>query len=337
MKKHFIYYLKTLPNARFHFGEVSKESSLSSSSTYAYSDTLFGAILHNAFILNQEKATHLLEEMNAGKIAISSAFFYIKKEKSEKIVFLPKPVIYDTYQILDDSIDPKKIKKVEMISKGVWESGYSPEDWFNTKKCRSLQKGKFIYLKEEGDFDENTAIYTKSVTPKVPISYVNNEDDKRTIYYQSDVFLNESEEFLSGYFFLLKHDVNEKVMSFLDESIQLSTTLGLGGDRSTGAGHIFSIDKQSFEWKHNSDYKSYCNLSLLIPKHKDRYRKGRYKVITRGGQSLSDTKRLKYIQCIADGGVFPKELEGELVAIGPNRLKNGIPYFAPFNAKDFDL
>jgi CRISPR-associated protein Csm4 len=119
--KNYIYYLKTPTNARFHFGEVARESSLSSSSTYAYSDTLWGALLHNAFLMNKEKADQLVEAIDKNQVSLSSAFFYIE-QKGEKVLFLPKPVTYNFVISQSQDLDPKKIKNVEMLSKGVWES-----------------------------------------------------------------------------------------------------------------------------------------------------------------------------------------------------------------------
>lgn len=333
-----IYYLKTLSNARFHFGEVSNDSGLSSTSAYPHSDTLWGAILHNAFLLNEDKANVLLEEMESGKVAISSAFFFIENENSEKLTFLPKPVIYDTYLIENPKIDPKKIKQVEMISKGVWESGLSPESWFDSNHCGSLQNGKFIYLKQEGEFDENLSVYKKEVTPKVPLSYLGNEEteeDKRSIYYQSDVFLIPNDGFSTGYYFLLKNNLDEELFEFLNESIQLITNFGIGGDRSTGAGQITQIENDSFEWGFDSDV--FSNLSLLIPSDDEVYRNGYYKTKTRGGQALGGDERLDYIHCLDEGGVFKNKLKGKVVSIGQEKVKVGISYFAPFNSQNINL
>src|SRR5690625_3162373 len=101
---------------------------------------------------------------------------------------------------------------------------------------------------------------------KVPLSYLGNEEteeDKRSIYYQSDVFLIPNDGFSTGYYFLLKNNLDEELFEFLNESIQLITNFGIGGDRSTGAGQITQIENDFFEWGFDSDV--FSNLSLLIP------------------------------------------------------------------------
>lgn len=332
--RNYIFYLKTPPNARFHFGEVARESSLSSSSTYAYSDTLWGAIMHNAFLLNKEKADQLVDAIHKNQVSISSAFFYIE-QKGKKVIFLPKPIIYNSVILKSQDLDPKKVKRVEMLSKGVWEKGYGAEDWFDEKKCQQLQGGKFICLKEEGNFNKDLKIYTKSVTPKNPISYTENEDNEQKIYYQTDVFINENDMFSSGYYFLMKDSLEPNLSAFLGKCIQNIITFGLGGDRSTGAGQIIEIEKQEFKWS-LEDTQFFSNLSLLIPQDND-YRKGYYKMILRGGQRTGKKSNLSYVHCIAEGGVFNEKINGRLIEIGTKKLKNGISYFAPVNFKNIDL
>lgn len=332
--RNYIYYLKTPTNARFHFGEVARESSLSSSSTYAYSDTVWGAILHNAFSLNKQKAIQLVDAIHKNQVTLSSAFFYIE-QKGKEVIFLPKPVIFNSVLSNPQDLDPKKIKKVEMLSKGVWEKGYGAEDWFDEMKCQQLQGGKFVCLKKEGNFNKDQKIYTKSVTPKKPISYTKNEDNEQKIYYQTDVFLNENDIFSSGYYFLMKDSLEPDLSAFLGKCIQNIVTFGLGGDRSTGAGQIVEIEKQEFKWS-LEDTQFFSNLSLLIPQEND-YREGYYKMILRGGQRTGEKSNLSYVQCIADGGVFKKRINGKLVEIGTDKLKNGISYFAPVNFKNIDL
>jgi|LSQX01.1.fsa_nt_gb CRISPR-associated protein Csm4 len=332
--KNYIYYLKTPTNARFHFGEVARESSLSSSSTYAYSDTLWGALLHNAFLMNKEKADQLVEAIDKNQVSLSSAFFYIE-QKGEKVLFLPKPVTYNFVISQSQDLDPKKIKNVEMLSKGVWESDYEPKDWFDEEKCQQLQGGKFICLKEEGEFNSNLSVYSKSVIPKNPISYTENEDNDQKIYYQTDVFLNDNELFSSGYYFLVEDSLDRDISAFLEKCIENIVTFGLGGDRSTGAGQIIDIQKEEFEWSLKST-RYFSNLSLLIPRDND-YKEGYYKMMLRGGQNTCEKTNLSFVQCIADGGVFEKKINGKLVEIGTEKLKNGVPYFAPVNLKNFDL
>jgi|SRR5690625_1512233 len=332
--KNYIYYLKTPPNARFHFGEVARESSLSSSSTYAYSDTLWGALLHNAFLMHKEKAAQLVKAIDKNQVSLSSAFFYIE-QKRRKVIFLPKPVIFNSVLSTSQDVDPKKIKNVEMLSKGVWEAGYGAEDWFDEKKCQQLQGGKFICLKEEGEFESNLKVYSKSVTPKNPISYTENEDNNQKIYYQTDVFLHDNESFTSGYYFLARISLDHELSTFFNQCINSIATFGLGGDRSTGAGQIIEIEKKKFKWSIEGN-QLFSNISLLIPQNNN-YREGYYKMILRGGQNMNENKNLSYVHCIADGGVFNEEINGKIVEIGTEKLKSGVPYYAPINLKNIDL
>lgn len=336
--KQYIYYLKTPPNARFHFGEVASESSLSSSSSYAHSDTLFGALIHNAFLMDKEKANELLQHFQSNDVVISSALFFIQQQQ-KKIIFFPKPIVYDLIDKDQVDIDLKKLKGIKMISAGVLQNELSSEDWFDPEKCILLQNGEFVCLVSELEEKEETSIYQKMVTPKNPLSYTSDPEDKRKIYYQTDVFLSDNPSFSVGYYFLLKHSATlfESILKFLDASIDQIKVFGLGGDRSTGAGTISAIEKEQFYWEAPGRNAYFTNLSLLMPAEAD-YRKGRYRVVKRGGQSLNqEDKRLKVVQSILEGGVFREEIKGKIVDIGPENLKYGIPYFLPLSIKNAKL
>lgn len=332
-----IYYLETPPNARFHFGEVSEESSLSSSSSICHSDTLFGAIMHNAFAKDLQQTENLLVHFEKEEIAISSAMFYVQ-QTGRKIIFFPKPISLDFIEASEVNFDLKKLKNVKMLSKGVVEKGLSPEDWFDFSKCRFLQGGEFVCLKNELDSEENFDVYQKMVTQKVPLSYTDNKEDERKIYYQTDVFLPSIESMVCGYYFLLKHTdkVPETILTFLEECIHLIKNFGLGGDRSTGAGEISSITKEQFSWKPTSEDHQLMTLSLLTPKE-DNYRNGQYRITKRGGQKLNENQRLDFVHCILEGAVFPEAIAGQILEIGPTNLKYGKPYFLPLPRKKAEL
>ncbi len=329
--KTLIYYLESPSNARFHFGEVLKESSLSSSSIRPYSDTLFGAIIHNAFFLNPQKANDLIQLFRQEKLVISSVLFFVE-QNGKNIIFLPKPISYDFIENSNKEIDHKKIKNVKMLSTTVIINGLGPEAWFDVNQCTSLQNGEFICTKNELQLDNDVNIYQKAITPKNPISYTSNPDDERKIYYQTDVFLSNNDSVSTGYYFLLKYSekISQDSLTFLDDCIQLIQNFGLGGDRSAGAGAILNIKKQEFKWEIKDNFTHFLNLSLLIPKEND-YRSGRYRIIKRGGQPLNEHQHLKYVHCILEGGVFPEEIKGQILNIGPANLKYGIPFYLPFN------
>ncbi|MFA5555364.1 MAG: hypothetical protein WDA68_12565, partial [Phycisphaerae bacterium] len=160
-------------------------------------------------------------------------------------------------------------------------------------------------------------------------------DNDQKIYYQTDVFLSENDIFSSGYYFLVKDSLESDLSAFLGKCIQNIVKFGLGGDRSTGAGQILEIKKEDFEWSIKNPL-FFSNLSLLIPQDND-YREGYYKMMLRGGQNSSKHTNLSYVHCIADGGIFPKKIKGEIVDIGVNKLKIGMPYFAPIYLKNIEL
>lgn len=367
MAKHKVYYLKTQPQTRFHFGEMASESSLSSTSVIPHSDTLTGAIFSNAYLKDVTLADKLKEALANGKIQLSSGGIFIENSES-KILFFAKPLVLDTFKMNEDANAnnkqgdsktnlAKKIKKVQFISKGIWEKGFLPNDWVNTEKCTLAQKGKFVCLKEEAEklnltYDEK--LYEMTDTPKVPITYTDNHDNDQKIYTQVDVFLNGKKTEFSeidgkglntvydtGYFFLLQHDLEDDLARFFDDAVQTICTMGLGGDRSTGAGHITEIKSEEFEWEMAiSDKTTWCNLSVLIPKEDDQeyYKIGRYRMLLRGGQNLGQDQSLKVIQSIKEGGLFEKKIDGRAVelkhsALANNRVINGWSYFAPSKYK----
>lgn len=332
--KEYCYILECPFEGRFHFGEVTRESSLSSSSIFPHSDTIFGAIIHNAFIHDKDLAQNLLQSFQNDDITMSSGFFYIEHGE-KRIFFFPKPTKYD-FVLTRSDVDPKKIKKVRMLSWSVIREAYGPEKWFDENVCIELQDGEFICLKSEAEGLKNVRLYQTQVSPKIPILYTamqyhyTSKDDERKIYYQTDVFLGTDNEIKVGYYFLIKHieSLDEKLVNLLDKSISLISSFGLGGDRSTGGGAINKIEKLPFIWEIHSE--AFINLSLLLPESED-YKNGSYRVIKRGGLGIRSHLKQKTILCIQEGGVFSSCIKGKIVEVAERTLKYCKPYWLSIN------
>ena len=142
------YILKSRKGARFHFGKslgnysTEESNALQDTSEYLHSDTLWSALVSVWAMCKPETVANFIDECKAGNFKISSAFYHVeyKDKKDKPVFFLPKPVSLNLY-----SFDkPKELKRIKMISLGVWQNGLSPEDWFNEEKCTLLQKKRSL-------------------------------------------------------------------------------------------------------------------------------------------------------------------------------------------------
>lgn len=311
--------LKCPPNAQFHFGKIAPDenTSLNDTSTYIHSDTLFSSIINVAAkILEAEELNMLIDWFkaeNGVRVRISSGF-YCLEAGGQYTYFLPKPVTW-VAENTKKSKELKKIKKVAFISKKVWEEGIKPDQWKET--CHFIQ-GKFIIHKSELEVKDigGLSIYHTDSLPKVNVHKPNRDN---SIYYQTNIQLEDNGVARVHFYFLLEQDLAEDEYKLLKRVLDWMPEEGIGGERTVGCGHLEGIEYHDFAMDFLAT--RYCGVSLVNPTEADLLNAEAYEIITRGGRPIGADIRLKRVKMMAEGAIFNEKVEGFVPDITPLKAK----------------
>jgi CRISPR-associated protein Csm4 len=324
--------LRCKPGSQFHFGKIAvdDETSLDETSDILHSDTLFSALVELAARAFPDFVDVLIECFDKEKVRVSSGFYLAELKKSgNTIFFLPKPC---TTEIGEKN---KIQRKVKFISKGVWEAGIPPKKWTDKNECVILQK-QFVVLKTEvenysGRQMEDWQILNIQTLPKVAVHKESKED---SIYFQTNVTIPRQRDLMIHIYFLIETDdqfVNSIEWNKLLNLIGLLGVEGIGGERSTGCGHITEVTMENFEI--NLHTPCLGLLSLLFPKDEDELNSvAAYKTFTRGGRRVPLQGSLKRVKMIAEGAVCTKPVSGRIIP-----LLNGLDYNFRRSGKAFTI
>lgn len=327
------FYLKIPQGARFHFGVAmgvypeEESNNRKISSEILHSDTLFSALVNAWALTCPDTLQTFIKECESHKFALSSAFYHVYNRANGKhIYFLPKPVTIDL-TVLKNSADLKRLRKIEMISKGIWESGLHPEEWFNAEKCTLVQNDKYVALKSE--MESEIRLYDMVTSPKVKVRSETRED---AFYYQTDLFVTGDKHHSVDFYFLIKDELNDALTTDLYKSFHTMVHMGLGGERSTGCGAIECMEAFCFEFDSAmKPAQRKVSVSLIIPEvsavdlHTGRILSAYYKTMKRGGRYLPSKQYLPMVQCLSEGSISDN-LKGRVFELSadPPILRFGI-------------
>ena len=326
------YILRASPGSRFHFGEAlgayteEQSNAQKTTSEYLHSDTLWSALVNAWAFCHPDSVEDFIDECRKGHFKLSSAFYCVEYPNTDtQVFFLPKPVSLNLFQFEE----PKKLKKIKFISKGVWESGLLPDDWFNPDKCTLLQKESIVALKSEIDMPID--IFKIETNPKVRARNMNDRDS--SFFYQSDLFLLNGKNYKVSWYFLTKNNLSEHLKSDFEKAMRTMMYLGIGGERTSGCGSLTEYFEKSLDIEpvEMSNYK--CSVSLIALNENELTEKLFYQTIKRGGRFLEKGKCLKMIQMLHEGAVFNTDLEGCIISLNDNPpvLRYGMNLDIPLN------
>lgn len=299
---------KSPPGGQFHFGRIALDdkTSLGETTPIYHSDTFASALVDMAYrVLSEEKAAQVLEWFK-GSVRFSS-FSFCLEHNGQYLYFLPKPVSIDA----GSYTDPKPVRKVQFLSKGVWENGVKPDDW-SKPGCRIIQK-KFVLLEEEWKnwaIPDEFQIFQLHSVPKVFIHKVVREDN---LYFHTNVALSGSSDPRVHWYCLVKHSLSEDEWRLIQSLIEIIASEGIGGERSVGCGALEGMEwlSQPLEINVNEPASSTCTLSLTCPHpEKDTGRIKSYRLITRGGRKTAAHGTLKRLKMLAEGAIVDPDIEG---------------------------
>lgn len=328
MKKAVI--LKCLPQSRFHFGRVGLDvnTSLNDSSIIPHSDTLFSAMIHvGARLLEHDAEVDALVDLFRGenaapKVKISSGCYCLENAKGDFLYFLPKPLHLN----LIKTEHPKDLKKIQFISKEVWELGLNPNDW--KTKCKIIDK---LFVVTEAEYDhfqlsEQAVFFKEIALPKVT---VHKEDKKDSFFYQTTIqIMPLNENVKVHYYFLLEtQDLVDSETNLLNQILDILPYEGIGGERTTGCGLFESVVYEDFDLK-VPNANRFVTISLTNPQSDAEFKAfENYQIVTRGGRQLGQSNQqfLKKVNMIAEGALVNQAVQGRLVSIAPKTIQQ--PYF----------
>lgn len=331
--------LKCRPGARFHFGKVGLDvdTALNDTEKHIPSDTLFSAIINLATTVSAEtEVKSLIEAFDKGEILISSGFFMLE-EGDTRIFFLPKPAHYNQFKSSADL--PKKLRKIEYISAGVWNRNAAPKDW-ESEDYVILQNNFVAYRGELSigmlSHHRHLELYQEQLLPRVMARVPGAEDSHfyvANICTANNIAKTDADgvplfpDMYVHYYFLLRcKDQQSAPAKLLQTILQLLPDTGIGGERSVGCGRFESIEiREDFPAiRHTQTSPTYASISLCCPQNSedlDCFKA--YETCFRGGRDTSVDGKLKFVRMIREGG-----LQAGAQASGsiPNVSSNQTPY-----------
>jgi CRISPR-associated protein Csm4 len=332
--------LKCSTQSRFHFGRVAidADTSLNDSSIMPHSDTLFSAMIHLAArIFRDEQAVNDFVKLFGAndfepKIRLSSGFYCLENAAGEFLYFLPKPLNFNLIK-MDNQ---KDLKKIQFISKSVWEQGLKPTDWLT--KCKMIDR-KFVVTNAEFDqfkLSEKDKFFEEISLPKVT---VHKETKEGSFFYQTTIQIMPLQQGTKVhlYFLLDTENLTDEENKLLNQVLYLLPYEGIGGERTTGCGLFSGFVKQAFDLQ-VADNQHFISVSLVNPNNNAEFQAFKnYQIVTRGGRQIgkSNQQFLKKVNMIAEGAVVQQAIRGRIVSIAPAGmttpyLRNGISMTLPF-------
>ena len=326
--------LKCPDFGRYHFGTVAPDSdtALSQTSPCVYSDTLFSALIVLCNKAFPNEVENLVEYFKDGGVLISSGSYCLdileNNQFFDRIFFLPKPSHFDLLK--EDADDRKTIKRIQYISKKIWEQGIKPSDR-QENGCYIIDR-KFLIHPEELKRDFGSAIekiYSIIAEPKIADHA---RQKTNNIFFQTDLFLNtttisSTDLEAIGYdgigtitlrphfYFLLKFEIeNERLRNLIYLLLDLMVDDGIGGSISTGCGKIKEVEK--VDWVLSPETKSNLqavSASLIsIQSESDLQGTIARNIIVRGGRKTANHGDLARIKMADTGALIQKGVKGQI-------------------------
>lgn len=304
-------------NTKFHLGEYTDDqtTALANTATIIHSDVLFGVFMATLANVEVEKIETFRTYFEQGNIKLSSAFYALNGNENP-IYLLPKPVSLNLFQPKDiKDFNVKKFKKIEFISKGVWEKGISPEAWLDeTSEC-VMPNSRCVCLKSEIG-NQKLELYNIHQEEKVKI---NNEEDNEPYFVNSLCILGNEEVKVNFYLLVDEQNLPQEDSALFYKIWDMVALNGIGGERSTGYGSIDSISVKDFELNITSLSDKEVLLGLAFPENLENFLY--YQTKVRGGMNYGENKSIKLITAIQEGAVILGEDKSRIIDMSQDHKK----------------
>jgi CRISPR type III-A-associated RAMP protein Csm4 len=278
-----------------------------------HSDSLKSAIFVAALMLfGNELDTNEKKEAFFDSFKVSSAFPF-----SNNDYFFPKPMAklelkFPNIPDTDIARLSKKLKKLEFISKPVFEQIISGKKNITIKDEQLDKKGKFLFS-EEIQGDKLKRVYKSEVQQRLAKAKEDGEDG--TPYYIDRIYFTGK----SGLYFFIDYGTADK--SKVDAAVKLLGDEGVGTDKHVGNG-LFEPKCKTLDLNlpENANFKML--LSLYCPEKEELtqgeqnfLQESSYQLLKRGGYMASAanldhiTLRKKSVYMFQEASVFPAEMK----------------------------
>lgn len=314
--------LKCRPGSRFHLGvtAIRQAETLTDTAELIHSDVLFGAFISAVAQSDPEDIQKWKAHFESGNIRFSSAFYCVA-HSGKLIYLLPKPVSLNAYRFPKDnpllSGKHKQLKKVQFVSQKVWEQGLLPSQWFEENGSCFLPEKRAVFTKEE--FNGNTPNFQLSQKTEMQKVRVRKETVDGNLYTQTDlVMMGSKDEKVQVHWYFLWDNAGLKAeeKAVARVFIKKMAENGIGGERSTGCGHIVEVDFDAeFQLNEAAESKWHTSLALTIPQKEEEEYLEAYQVLQRGGMyygAEDSGRRIKMIHALAEGAVFSGSVSGRI-------------------------
>jgi len=165
-------------------------------------------------------------------------------------------------------------------------------------------------------------------------------------YVQLQSFTNAGGDSLQTHFFFLLNlpdEISNPQKQQLRAAIRMLADEGIGGDRSSGAGHLQAVEQIQLDLPTLPQPNYLVNLSLSIPQNQEEFDQyTHYRYLLRGGGALADAddyghqNQRQQIRMLAEGSMCrsnsPQPV-GKLLSISPDKrpiFRNGLTFSIPF-------
>jgi CRISPR type III-A-associated RAMP protein Csm4 len=337
--------LKCRPGSRFHLGlsAMRQNETLTDTAEIIHSDVLFGAFINAVAQRFTDDIQKWKAHFENGNIRFSSAFYCVE-HKGKFIYLLPKPVSLNGYNMSEHKEMEnahKQLKKVRLLSKGVWEKQLLPGDWFAANSPCILPENRAVFLLEEfGGAAPKFKLSEKADIPKVK---VRKDSEDGNLYSQTDLVIMGNEEAKVHWYFLWENEgLSEEEKNNAQALITQMAEMGIGGERSTGCGYIEDVSfVPNFAINQDITGDLFASLSLIIPQETEKEHLLAYQALQRGGMYYGADKRIKMVNALAEGSVLNKQITGKIADLSTPEKKHwrcgmsfAIPLPDAYNLKD---
>jgi CRISPR-associated protein Csm4 len=325
-------------NSPAHFGELG--IGMEQTSDRVHSDTLFSAwISACARLFKKDEFDKLLKRfLNTSQPVTMSSTFVYRHRDNRDIYYLPRPLKFPAnYPAGDGDLEFfKAYKKLNYLPLEVWHKWYQEEGFTSEDRQELIKetnnKKSDGFLHEQGTFSYKEA-FKIGQEPKIAVDRVT----RATNFYHTGFVQFQWEQngndikSRSGLYFLLKFSQKDETLEKqLQAALQLLGEEGIGGERSSGAGH-FEVEWLPLPemWQRVVNFKAsqYTLISLLweedpsilkelITENKEAC----YEIIERGGWISGQQLRRQMLRMFTEGSVFASPPLGKIADVTPHQL-----------------
>ncbi|POZ50608.1 type III-A CRISPR-associated RAMP protein Csm4 [Methylovulum psychrotolerans] len=289
------------------------------SETFIHSDTLSAALLSAWALLEPDRVAERAEQP---PFSLSSAFPFYKDHYGQYHYFLPRALNTQAVQLPKERLqDAKKIKKLQWLEVALWRKTFTAE-WLTGKTpLPDIKQGCLAFAKQT----HLRALWAEEERPRLAIDRLTNATLDGQLFHLSRIWFDQD----GGLYFLAKPFAKPAEQAAFEAALSLLGDSGIGADRSNGNGF--------FKWEHGqnpglrlakADDRAVA-LSLISPDidkdcRPDWLEKSAYKLVSRGGWIGQSGLRKKRLRMFAEGSVFKRPLQGQVVDITPENAPNKV-------------